>query len=124
VRTVRRTLVAALALAAIAAPAAQAEPTYSHDTPGKTAAPVERQDLRSPDARDAANARPDLEIDAPGATAVDSATRPGPAQPAASDDANGVDWPAIGVGIAGSLFVIGGIAALTRRIRRPQRVPV
>ena len=53
--TVRR-LAAALAIAAIAAPAAQARPTYTHDTPGKTVVPL-GQDLRSPDARDAAAAQ-------------------------------------------------------------------
>jgi hypothetical protein len=119
VTTRTRTLVTALAVAAIAAPAAQARPTYSHDTPGKTAAPVERQDLRSPDARDAAAPRPDLEITAPGVTAVDSATRPGPATPAVTDDGDGADWTAIGGGLAG-LLVVTGIVALSRP-RRPQR---
>jgi hypothetical protein len=120
--TLTRTLATAIAVAAIAAPAAQAEPTYSHDTPGKTAAPVDAtQDLRSPDTRDVAEPRSDLTIDAPGATAAGSASTRGPAQPVApavTDDATGTDWTAIGLGLAVSLAAITGIVALTTRTRR------
>lgn len=65
---ITRTLVAAIAVAAIAAPAAQAEPTYTHDTPGKTSVPTGRsQDLRSTDTRDVAEPRSDLTIGTAGA---------------------------------------------------------
>jgi hypothetical protein len=117
-----RTLVALTAVAAIATPAAQARPTYTHDTPGKTTVPVGMsQDLRSPDTRDVAEPRSDLTIDAPGASVVESQSTRGPAEPvtpAATHDAGGTDWTAIGVGLAVSLVVSAGAVALSRPRRR------
>jgi hypothetical protein len=140
--SITRKLAAALAVVALAAaPAAQAKPADMHASVAQAAAKTqEKQDLRSADARDAAEhpRGPGHAVDAPGATAVDSATLPGspksgvnpqPLTPApvaeVSDGGNGVDWTTIGLGIAGSLLAVGGIAALTsRRSRRLQRLRV
>ena len=139
-----RTLAAALAAIAFAAPAAQAR-TAGSDAP--VASPKQTyQDLRSPDARDAAIhlRRSNLVVDAPGATAVDSASKPAAKVPAGEptwpvdpkpigqapashvtggDD--GTDWTTIGLGIAGSLLAVSLLGAYTnRRSRRLQRVRV
>ena len=98
----------------------------------------QKQDLRSADARDAATPR--RPVNAPGATAVDSATRPAlpgpptwpvnprPIAPApvvhASVTGSGIDWTTIGLGIAGSLLVLGGIAAVALHSRRISRTRV
>ena len=125
--TLTRTLVAALAALALAVPAAQADgPSDMHASVALANAQANRQDMRSPDARDAAlNAvRPAPAVNAPGATAVDSqsklpATHSAPVAPA--DD--GVDWTTIALGIAGSLIAVGGIALLAnRRTRQTHRV--
>lgn len=144
-----RTLAATLAIAALAVPAAQAKPaTDMHASVAQAAAEAQaRQDLRSPDARDAATqARikqdlrsadsrdaalhprgPGQAVNAPGATTVDSASVTGPANPrtiapapvAKVDD--GIDWLTIGLGIAGSLLVVSGLAALnSRRLHGPR----
>jgi hypothetical protein len=147
--SITRTLVATLAIAAVAAQAAQARPADIHAPVAQAAAKAQqKQDLRSPDARDAAvNARRQdlnhlraggLTSYTPGATAVDSTTRrslPGPPTwpvnprpitpaPAAkvTDGGNGVDWTTIALGIAGSLLAVGGLAAVTSRRRRTQRL--
>ena len=142
--TITRKIAAAVTAAAIVAPgAAQAKPV---DTDfWRTQASAVQQDLRSPDARDAArtsslagttSAGQDLRspdardaaiqrrkaIDAPGATTVDSQSRPGPAPvPAPASDGDGIDWAPIGLGLAGALFGIAGLAVLglrrTRRVR-------
>jgi hypothetical protein len=137
--TIRRTLAAALAATAIAAPAATAQPADMHASTVPAAAQAQRgQDLRSPDAIDAA-VHPRKPVNAPGATAADSqstinpvapgqptwATSPKPIAPPApaavahSDD--GIDWTTIGIGIAGTLLALGGIVALTSRSRRLPR---
>jgi hypothetical protein len=72
--------------------------------------------------------------------AVDSVTRPSlpgpptwPVNPvpfhhlpaaAQTDDTDGVDWTTIGLGIAGGLFAIGGLALLSVRRTRRLRVTV
>jgi hypothetical protein len=71
-----------------------------------------------------------------GVTAVDSAPRtlpgpptwpvnPQPIKPApvvhVSGSGSGLDWTLIGLGIAGSLLLVGGIAGLTRHSRRIAR---
>jgi hypothetical protein len=75
-------------------------------------------------------------VTAPGATAVDPAPRtlpgpptwpvnPEPIKPApvvhVSGSGSGLDWTLIGLGIAGSLLLVGGIAGLTRHSRRIAR---
>jgi hypothetical protein len=161
-----RTLAAALAIAALAAPAAQAQPADMHASVAQAAAQAQnRQDLRSPDARDAATTQakqdlrsadaqdaavhprgpghPSQPVNAPGATTVDSASTRTPApvaglptwpanpQPIAqapvaevTGDGDGIDWTTIGLGIAGSLLAVCGLAVLASRRSRPERVRV
>jgi hypothetical protein len=127
--SITRTLAAALAIGALAVPAAQAQPADIHAPLARAAAEAQNmQDLRSADARDAAQ-------HPRGATAVESAAQPGPPTwparpqpviPAPVDEVtgggHGIDWT-IGLGIAGSLLAVSGLAALTtRRSRRLQRL--
>lgn len=148
--SIARTLVAALAVTALAVPAAQARPVDPpadmHASFAQAAAKArQQQDLRSPDAVDAglrghaaAQARRDAAVNAPGATAVDSATRPAPtlgtpptwpvdpkpitpAHTAKVVDDGGVDWTPIALGIAGGMLVVAAVAFLTTRRRRTQR---
>jgi hypothetical protein len=123
-----RTLVAALATIALAAPAAQAQPTDVHSPQAHAATTIQkRQDLRSADAIDA-SVNPSVHaVNAPGATAADSASvvGPAPARPvtATPADDGGIDWQTIAIGIAGSLVAVGGLGLmLGRRNRQTQRV--
>ena len=140
---IRRILAAALAAAAFAVPtAAFAQPADMHASTAIAAAKArQQQDLRSPDAIDAAqHPRKAVVVNAPGATVVDSQAKstpvaPGqptwavnpkpltpPAQPAtatASDD--GTDWVAIGAGVGLTLLVFGGVAAFARNRPLPTR---
>ena len=140
---IRRILAAALAAAAFAVPtAAFAQPADMHASTAIAAAKArQQQDLRSPDAIDAAqHPRKAVVVNAPGATVVDSQAKstpvaPGqptwavnpqpltpPAQPAAatkSDD--NTDWVAIAVGAGLTLLVFGGVAAFTRNRPLPTR---
>ena len=142
--TIRRTLAAALAASAIAAPAAGAMPAPP-DMHASTAQAAKvqqsKQDLRSPDAADAAlhPRKSPVVVNAPGATVVDSQSTdkpvaPGqptwavnpqplhaPAQPAstsASDD--GTDWTTIAIGAGLTLLIIGGIALVSRSKALPR----
>ena len=125
--TLTRTLVAALAAFALAVPAAQADgPPDMHASVATANAQANRQDMRSPDARDAAlNAvRPAQPVNAPGATAVDSqstlpAAPSAPSAPAPAPADDGIDWTTIALGLAGTLLAVGGIAALSNHSRRP-----
>jgi hypothetical protein len=160
--SITRTLVAALAIATLAVPAAQAKPI---DSGAANSAAIEQLGGSHPSsaqttnksagklkaagamAVESASERQSAgKLKAAGAMAVESASeRPKPAPvgqptwpaypspiaqapaqaPAAqvADDGNGVDWTTIGLGLAGSLLVISGLAALTtsRRHRRLQR---
>jgi hypothetical protein len=133
--TIIRTLAAALAVAALAAPAAsQAKPVADmHASVAVAAAQAQRQDLRSPDARDAAAGRivAAHAVNAPGATAVDSQSQrplPGaptwPADPQPIKSApvtsvprsdNSIDWTTVVLGIAGSLIAVGAFALIANR---------
>ena len=85
----------------------------------------QRQDLRSPDAIDAAqHPRKTQAVDAPGATVVDSQSTRTPVAPAAAPTDDGVDWVTIGIGLAGTLLVLGGIAVVTSRTRSTPRTRV
>ena len=134
-RRLSRTAALALAVAAIAAPAAQAQELITPDardagrpvatveriTPdardaGRPAAPVERI---TPDARDAG--RPAAKVDLVSPDARDNGRRePAPiivSEPVATGDA--FDWFDAGVGAAGlALLVLGYGAAITLRTRR------
>lgn len=132
--TIHRTLVAALAGLAIAAPAAQARVPDMHASTAQAAAQErQRQDLRGEHARDAAsNPRP---VNEPGATAGGSQSKvtPGqtvpdrllpPAQAVSSSSDDGVDWTTIGIGVGITLLVLGLIAAVTSRSRSLPRTRV
>ena len=102
------------------------------------------QDLRSPDAIDAAQhpRKSPVIVNAPGATVVDSQAKstpvapgqptwavhpkqlPPPSQTAtATKSDDGVDWTTIGIGVGLTLLLVGGIAALTSRTRPTPRTP-
>jgi hypothetical protein len=157
-----RPLAAALAIAALAVPAAQAQPTDMHASVAQAAAKAQqKQDLRSADTRDAAVSarKQDLRhlqaggsytpgstpavsgqaVNARGATAVDSASQrplpgpptwpvnPQPIKPAPvvhTSDSGGLDWTTIGLGIAGSLLLVAGVAGVARHRRRLGRAPI
>ena len=142
--TIRRTLAAALAASAIAAPAASAVPADMHSSTAQAAAQSQqRQDLRGEHAQDAALHPRKLQVvNAPGATVVESQSKstpvapgqptwavnpkplpPLPAQASTSSD-DGVDWTTIGLGIGISLLLIGGIAAVASRSKGLPRTRV
>jgi hypothetical protein len=120
------TLTTALAVAALIVPAAaaQAEPADMHASTAIAAAQAReqaqtKQDLRSADARDAAQHPRGFShaVNAPGATAVDSATKPGvvTTAPVAPPSDDGIDWTTVLFGIAGTLIAVGGIALVMNR---------
>ena len=91
------TRTAALAVAALAAPSAFAQPI----------------DLSSPDARDAAAGRG--AFNSPGVTVLKVAQAPAP-------DSGGIDWTDVGIGAGGALGIVaiaaGTPALLARRTQR------
>ncbi|HET8950377.1 MAG TPA: hypothetical protein VFN44_07695 [Solirubrobacteraceae bacterium] len=133
--TIRRTLAAALAATAIAAPAASAQPA---DTHLPTAQAQQRQDLRGEHARDAALHPEDAPLIRSRLAPFSGPVSPGhpseagnttslpPLDVAArSADDDGVDWPTLGLGIAGLVLFMGGVVALaTRRPTPGPRVSV
>ena len=130
--SIARTLIAALAVTALAVPAAQAQPADMHASFAQAAAKSQQQqDLRSPDAIDAARLRGHAAaaVNAPGATAADSATRPAPptwpvnpppitpAHTVKAVDDGGIDWMPITLGILGGVLAVGAVVLTTRRRR-------
>jgi len=118
-RRIIRTATIAIAIAALAAPAALARP----DAPPAVTEVEHKQDARSPDAIDAAT-RDEQNLRSP--DAIDAATRPAPgsqansplnATPQATADP-GIAWTTIGIGVAASLLAIGAIAGIASRTRR------
>jgi hypothetical protein len=130
IMSITRTLVAALAVGALAVPAAQARPQQVPDMHASVAqaaaAKAQRdQDLRWLDARD-----PGERIALPRGpghpSEVGRSSRPAVTEPSTADTADtggGADWTTIGLGIAGSLLAVGSLAAVTSR-RRTQRLRV
>ena len=131
-----RSLAAALAILAVAAPSALAQPADMHAGPAQPATPA--QDLRSPDTRDAATrpanaSQQDLRHLRAGAATTTRAPLPGPPswpahpQPisppstAAQQPDDGIDTATIALGIAASLLTVGTLAGIASRTRRPQR---
>ena len=116
-----RTATITLAAAALAAPTAIARPT---DTPPIATAAVQEQDLRSPDARDAAarprDAREAAAWPLPGPPTWPTNPQPINSAPAAeaTDSGNGIAWATIAIGIAAGLLAVGAIAGRTRRTAR------
>jgi hypothetical protein len=126
----RSTIVTALACALLALTmAGPAAARLIDEAPTSSlAGTTSKQDLRSPDAMDASRAYDIARAmeryymtqgttNAPGATAVDSQTRPAPVAPTSGTD--GVDWPTTGIVLTVALLFAGGIVALTRRHRIP-----
>jgi hypothetical protein len=121
--TIPRTLAAALAIAAIAVPAtAQAQPADSHGSAAAQARVAQhKQDLRSPDTRDAAKGvtrsvlpvAPQWPVDPQPVTSAPAA------QPSTKAD-DGVDWATIAIGIAGSLIAVGLLALVLNRRHTPR----
>jgi hypothetical protein len=156
--TTTRTLAAALAIAALAVPAAHAQPTDIHTPTAQAAAKAQsKQDLRSADTREAAVGPREQDprhlqagaistrtgsrqaVNAPGATAVDSVSQrpltgppprpvnPEPIKPAPGvhvSDSGGLDSTTIGLGIAGSLLLLAGVATGARHSRRQGRARI
>jgi hypothetical protein len=125
--TIKKTLTAALAVAAVAAPAASAQPADSGPLPGAHHIPQATQDLRSPDAREQWHQPADavvLTVDKRSPDAVDFATRP-PSEvtvvevPSQARADSGFDWENAGTGagvaFALSLIALGGFAAMGKR---------
>ena len=135
------TLTTALAIAALIIPAASAsaQPPDMHASTAIAAAKAHQQqsqDLRSPDARDAAlhPRGPGHPVNAPGATVVESQSveslpqaptwpvNPKPitsapaSQPAATGD-DGIDWGTIAIGVGLTLIAVGGFALVANRRR-------
>jgi uncharacterized protein (TIGR03382 family) len=125
--SILRTLLVALALAALAAPAAQARPQQVPDMHASVALAAAAKSQREQDLR-WLNARGEAHPRSPGhpsEVGASSVARAQLAEPV-SGDAGGDDGPgstSIGLGIAGGLLVLGGLAALAGR-RRTQRLRV
>ncbi len=99
-----RALATALVLIALSAPAAVARPAAPDPSTASTGEP--RQDLRSPDARDAA-AHP---------RSATPSIRPAVVQPTQA----GFDWGSVGIGAGAGLVVLslGGVLVRTRAVGR------
>ena len=124
---IRRTLAAALAATAIAAPAAAAQPADMHASTAIAAAKAQqRQDLRGEHAKDAAQ-HPRKTQDSPVIASPGHPSESGNAKPVppvtahATRADDGVDWTTIALGVAGTLLALGCIVAMTNRSRRLPR---
>ena len=107
-----RILVPLLAAMALAAPAAQAQPA---DYPRSA---VPQQDLRSPDAVDAARGHNAATPPLPGPPTWPSNPQPINTPATTSDDGGGIDAPTIALGILGSLIAVLAVAGIAERNRR------
>lgn len=118
--TIRRTLLAALTAAALIAPAAQARPADIHAPLARAAANAQpKQDLRSPDARDAGQHLRRSAVNAPGATAADSASQKPAGQKPAIDDGSPV--PVLPI-VAGVLVVLAAALMARYGVHRRTRI--
>jgi hypothetical protein len=113
-RTLVRTTAVALATAALAAPTALARPDAAVPA-AKAAVPALHKGVHRADSNgfatrpiiDRSPAQPDQAPSSPLTVSV-----------APTD--HGIDWATIGIGIAGSLLAVGGIALITERVRHPR----
>jgi hypothetical protein len=138
-----RALAGALAITAVAAQVAVAQPR-DFGPPGAehAAAQSPRQDLRSPDAKSAAapSPQPRQDLRSPDAKSA-AAPSPQPRQDLRSPDAkpaplrqparpvtgggsDGTPWALFGLGIAGACVALGGTAGIAGRSRRTRRARV
>jgi hypothetical protein len=128
--TIRRTLAAALAATAIAAPAASAQPADTHAAPAPASAQRQQRDLRSPDAMDAAiHPRRATWFSIPVSPGHPSeAGHPAPLSPLTGEEpaatGGAVDWATVGLGIVGLILFTTGVVALATRPRPAPRVSV
>jgi hypothetical protein len=141
-RRAPRPFAVTLAALTVAAPAATAQPVDLLGATADNAAQAQsKTDLRSPDARDATQLLPSADARGtnikpgqapyltpgkplPGPPTWPVGPWPDSAPPAASatDGGDGVDWTTIGLAVAGVLLAIAGLAALTSRRHRRQRL--
>ena len=129
--THRTTFVAALACAllAIAAPVSAAVPPAAqadmHASFAEAAAKErQKQDLRSPDARDAGLSALNTTATPPFPDPPSWPVNPEPIQPAPvvkATDTNSLDWTTIALGFGGGLLVLGGIGGIVLHSRRVAR---
>lgn len=121
--TLSRTLATVLAFAAFAVPAtAQAQVADMHASTAIAASQAQqKQDLRSPDARDAASGVSRAALPQAPTWPVDPkpVTSAPAAQPATGGD-SGIDWATIAIGIAGSLLAVGLLAFVLNRRHTPR----
>lgn len=144
--------VLAVALIAIAAPIAAAQPTDMHASIAQaTTKAHQKQDMRSPDARGAAISARKQDLNhlragglnsyTPGSNSIVPASprtlpgaptwpvnpqpiKPAPAVHVSGSSSNGLDWTTIGLGTAGGLLLVAGIAGLAVHSRRLGRARI
>jgi hypothetical protein len=118
---IARTLVAALAVAALLAPAAVARPIDTPAPPVTQDEPV--MDMRQSVAEFLAAEREKRESVLPGPPAMPMNPQPidPPASATTTTADDGVDWATIAIGVGLSLVAIGAITFATHRIRLRQR---
>jgi hypothetical protein len=113
-----RTLVAALAVTALAVPAAHAGPLHEPDSPAAATRPSDRgSSTREQDLR---HQRAGADIDAPLPGPPTWPTHPQPitqARTVHDRDPAGPDWTTVALGLAGACLVVGGAAAIAQRTR-------
>ena len=121
---IARTLAGALSIAALAAPAALARPA-GPDAPAGTTPPARIvQNLRTPDAQDAAAQVAQHKGSAQAQARLYAAKGPPnlmqqPAQPVSADD--GTPWMAIAAGFAALLILVGSVTLAGRAFMRTRR---
>ena len=132
--TLQHTLTAAVAASALATAPALAKPAdypYESSTSSLAGTTSPQQDLRSPDARDAAQPKAAESSVAPGTPTwpvqPEPLTRPVPPAESATGNGGGDDsiWLVLGLGLGGAGLLAGGAAGLARHSRvRARRVAV
>jgi hypothetical protein len=141
--TLTRALVAALAVTALVAPTAGAQPAdlrapdqqaatpqpvnargtdvAAPDQQAPASKPIVNQDLRSPDAADARSTVPEVRSTLPGPPTWPVDPKPIRPAPVAPVDDDGTPWSTIGISLAVALLALAGSAGTAGRIRRRVR---
>jgi hypothetical protein len=119
---IARTLVAALAVAALLTPTAAARPI---DTPAPAVKTDDRpvMDMRQSVAEHLAAQREKRESALPGPPAMPMDPQPIDQPAAAATPDDGVDWATIGIGVGLTFVALGAFAFATNRIRDRQQRP-
>jgi len=119
-RSVIRTLTTAIAIAALAAPAALARPVDMPPAVAEATAAAQReQDMRPPDA----SGHPYATSGYPTRPAQGEQANPRPETPPQAPADHSIAWSMIGVGIAGLLIIVA-IAGVASRARRSGRARI